>query len=76
MITHLQVLDALRKAGHTTSEVNSVMRRLAAKELRDEFAMVALSGVLANGQRSFSSPEAASSEAYRIADAMMKARDK
>jgi hypothetical protein len=42
--------------------------------LRDQFAMAALSGVLANPENDSFEHEAFAIEAYRYADAMMKAR--
>jgi hypothetical protein len=42
--------------------------------LRDQFAMAALTGVLANPENDSFEHEAFAIEAYRYADAMMKAR--
>ena len=46
----------------------------ARAELRDRFAMAALTGLLANPSHDMLSPEEWASDAYNIADAMLKAR--
>ena len=49
--------------------------RKARAELRDRFAGYALIGLLASGECSFISSEETAAEAWKQADAMMKARD-
>lgn len=50
----------------------------APKDLRDEFAMAALAGMLSNKDRvgHFAKFESAAIESYRWADAMLAARNK
>ena len=48
--------------------------RKARNELRDRFAMAALTGMLANPAEARISPAEWTYDAYRFADAMMKAR--
>ena len=58
---------------------NVVEAELAAKqsraELRDRFAMAALTGLLANPAEARISPAEWTYDAYRFADAMLKARE-
>ena len=46
------------------------------KDLRDEFAMAALSPLLANRRQQDDWPNTYATWAYEMADAMIKARDK
>lgn len=48
---------------------------LGGMSLRDYFAMAALQGVLASGSMNIDSYEGAAKEAYRFANAMLKARE-
>lgn len=67
--------DELQHMKQTLNDVCGVLLRLqidlqAKDDLRDKFAMAALTGLLANNV----SYDAASIRAYNIADAMMEAR--
>jgi len=46
------------------------------KGLRDEFAMIALSVILKEGLNDVLEPSEIASDSYKIADAMMKEREK
>ena len=50
--------------------------RAARSKIRDDFAKAALTGLLANPSHDMFSPEEWASDAYNIADAMLKVRDK
>ncbi|MFN7882996.1 MAG: hypothetical protein ACK5PF_08295 [bacterium] len=61
---------------HAQAREEAMLREKAAAraELRDRFAMAALTGLLANPAEARISPAEWTYDAYRFADAMMKAR--
>jgi hypothetical protein len=54
----------------------SQAQKIYLERLRDEFAMAALTGLLANSSHDDLEPSAWGHDAYTIADAMMEARRK
>lgn len=66
-----------RYSGATVDLADTVETLTPGGSLRDEFAMAALSGLLASFGGSYTdspSPQVQASRAYRFADAMMRAR--
>jgi hypothetical protein len=68
--------DDFPQCAQAREEARLAEEAKARAELRDRFAMAALSGVLANPENDSFEHEAFAIEAYRYADAMLKARDK
>jgi hypothetical protein len=66
---------ALARREPTISDADrEAIGKAARAELRDRFAMAALTGLLANPAEARISPAEWTYDAYRFADAMMKAR--
>ena len=59
---------------HWTEKMTALSEKKARAELRDRFAMAALTGLLANPAEARISPAEWTYDAYRFADAMLKAR--
>ena len=69
-----EIAEWRRKKEEQRKAYEEQQRKEHRKQLRDAFAMAALTGLLANPSHDMLSPEEWATDAYNIADAMLKAR--
>ncbi len=73
-LTPEEIAEWRRKEEEQRKAYAEQQRKQARAELRDRFAMAALTGLLANPAEARISPAEWTYDAYRFADAMLKAR--
>ena len=83
--TTIDMLDILKKEGYSIQDINKFLLTKPIKELRDQFAMAALTGIISNaktheqickmGNGLDKMTEITASAAYQYADAMLQQRE-